>query len=46
MINLFCTGFSTGCASVFFAINCPYVAVTNLFAGLLNFFIWYTGDRQ
>lgn len=46
MINIFFAGFSTGCASVCFAINCPYMAVANLFAALLNFFIWYTGVRK
>lgn len=41
MINLFCAGFSAGCAFVFFTYNRPYATVANLLAGLLNFFIWY-----
>ena len=32
MINLFCAGFSAGCAFIFFLDNHPYAAVANLLA--------------
>lgn len=41
MINLFCAGFSAGCAFMLFADNRPYATIANLLAGLLNFLIWY-----
>lgn len=43
MINLFFAGFSAGCAFLFFLDNRPYATIANLFACLLNFYIWYVG---